>query len=77
MKLGYNDFSASDVINKLEEKDLSKIFKYFGDEKEAKLISKNIIKENLKNDTNKLVTIIEESKKISKLIVLLKYFKLW
>ena len=65
MKLGYNDFSASDVINKLEEKDLSKIFKYFGDEKEAKLISKNIIRkrEFKEIDTNKLVTIIEESKR--------------
>ena len=65
MKLGYNDFSASDVINKLEEKDLSKIFKYFGDEKEAKLISKNIIRkrEFKEIDINKLVTIIEESKR--------------
>ena len=65
MKLGYNDFSASDVINKLEEKDLSKIFKYFGDEKEAKLIAKNIIRkrEFKEIDTNKLVTIIEESKR--------------
>ena len=65
MRLGYNDFSANDVINKLGEKDLSKIFKYFGDEKEAKLISKNIIRkrEFKEIDINKLVTIIEESKR--------------
>ena len=29
MKMGLNDFSASEVINKLEEKDLEKILKYF------------------------------------------------
>ena len=45
MMMGLNDFSAKDVINKLEIKELEKIFKYFGDEKDAKLISKNIIKE--------------------------------
>ena len=45
MQLGLNDFTAHETINNLDEKDLNKIFKYFGDEKEAKLISKNIVKE--------------------------------
>jgi 16S rRNA (cytosine1402-N4)-methyltransferase len=65
MQLGYNDFSASDVINKLDEKDLKKIFKYFGNEKEAKLISKNIIRERESNEINteNLVKIIEKTKR--------------
>ena len=36
MKLGLNDFSAKEVINKLSFNDLQKIFKYFGDEKDSK-----------------------------------------
>jgi len=65
MKLGLNDFSASDVINKLEAKELEKIFKFFGDEKEAKFIARNIVKERSKNqiDTKSLVEIIDKSKK--------------
>ena len=34
--MGLNDFSAGDAINKLDAKELEKIFKFFGDEKEAK-----------------------------------------
>ena len=65
MQLGLNSFSAEDVINKLDEKELEKIFKFFGDEKEAKYIARNIIKERLKNkiDTKILVEIIDKSKK--------------
>ena len=33
MKMGLNDFSAKDVINKLDQKELEQIFKYFGEEK--------------------------------------------
>ena len=33
MQLGLNSYSAEDVINKLDEKELEKIFKFFGDEK--------------------------------------------
>ena len=66
MKMGLNDFSASDVVNKLEQKELEKIFKFFGEEKEAKKIAYKIVRERLKNkiDTEKLVKIIESSKKI-------------
>ena len=37
MKLGLNNFSANEVVNFLEEKDLERIFKYFGDEKNANI----------------------------------------
>ncbi len=65
MQLGLNTFSAEDVINKLDEKELERIFKFFGDEKEAKFIARNIIKERSKNqiDTKFLVKIIDKSKK--------------
>jgi 16S rRNA (cytosine1402-N4)-methyltransferase len=65
MRLGLNNFSAEDTINKLEEKELEKIFKFFGDEKEGKYIARNIVKERLKNkiDTKALVEIIDKSKK--------------
>ena len=45
MQMGLNNYSADDVINKLNEKELEKIFKFFGDEKEAKYIARNIVKE--------------------------------
>ncbi len=65
MQLGLNSFSADDVINKLDEKELEKIFKFFGDEKEGKYIARNILKQRLKNniDTKSLVEIIDKSKK--------------
>ena len=65
MQMGLNNFSADEAINKLEEEQLNKIFKYFGDEKESKYIARNIIKERIKNkiDTQNLVKIIERSKK--------------
>ena len=65
MQLGLNSYSAEDAINKLNEKELEKIFKFFGDEKEAKFIARNIIKERYKNqiDTKSLVEIIDKSKK--------------
>ncbi len=65
MRLGLNNYSAEDVINKLDEKELEKIFKFFGDEKEAKYIARNINKERSKNeiDTKSLVEIIDKSKK--------------
>ena len=65
MQLGLNSYSAEDVVNKLDEKELEKIFKFFGDEKEAKYIARNIIKVRYKNeiDTKSLVEIIDKSKK--------------
>ena len=68
MKMGLNSFSAKDVINKLDEDSLTKIFKFFGDEIEAKFISRNIAKrkKNVIIDTPKLVKIIETTKKEKK-----------
>jgi len=66
MKMGLNDFSASDVINKLDERELEKIFKFFGEERESKKIAIKIIKERKekKINTENLVKIIESTKKI-------------
>tara|TARA_Y100001935_G_scaffold152219_1_gene125576 strand:- start:715 stop:1725 length:1011 start_codon:yes stop_codon:yes gene_type:complete len=65
MKMGLNKFSATDVINRLQIDDLEKIFKFFGEEKEAKKIAYNIGKERMKKiiDTKTLVEIIKKSKK--------------
>ena len=65
MQMGLNNFSAKDVINKLDVKELEKIFKFFGEEKEAKKIALKIIKERKigKIDTEKLVELVERTKK--------------
>ena len=65
MMMGLNDFSAKETVNKLEDKELEKILKYFGDESDAKLISRNIVKERLLKElsTQDLVKIIEKSKR--------------
>ena len=65
MRMGLNDFSAKDVINKLDPDELEKIFKFFGDEKEAKRIVNNIVKERkIKSiDTKSLVNLIEKAKR--------------
>ncbi len=65
MRMGINEFSAFEVINKLDQKDLEIIFKYFGEEQDSKRIAKNIVKErkNTKIDTQKLVKIINYSKR--------------
>ena len=65
MKMGINKFSASDVINKLDAIELEKIFKFFGEEKDAKKIAINIIKERKqkKIDTPTLVELIEKTKR--------------
>ena len=65
MKMGINEFSAKDVIYKLDKNELEKIFKFFGDEKDSKKIASKIIKnrEAKKIDTQELVRIIKSSKK--------------
>ena len=65
MKMGLNDFSADDVINKLDQKELEQIFKYFGEEQNSKLISKKVIFERQKKnlDTQDLVNIVKRAKK--------------
>ena len=66
MKMGLNDFSASDVINRLDQKELEKIFKFFGEERENKKIAYRIVQERKEKiiNTQNLVRIIESTKKI-------------
>ena len=65
MQMGLNDFSAKEAINRLDEKDLEKIFKFFGEEKYAKKIASSVVKQRSINkiDTKRLVEIIEKTKK--------------
>ena len=65
MKMGLNDFSAQDVIQKLDQKDLERIFKVFGDEKDSKKIAYKVVKnrDTKKINTQDIVKIIESSKK--------------
>ena len=65
MQMGINDFSAKETINKLEAKELEKIFKFFGEEKDAKKISNQIIIKRKSNeiDTPGLVELIERTKR--------------
>jgi len=65
MKMGLNNFSADDVVNKLGQKELAKIFKVFGEENSSKIISKKIIsfRKNKKIQTQDLVNIINSVKK--------------
>jgi len=71
MRMGINQFSAKDVLNKLNQNQISTILKYFGDEKDHKKIAFKIIKlrENKKIlNTNDLVRIIKNIKKNNNLI---------
>ena len=48
MQMGLNNYSAEDVINNLDEKELDKIFKFLEMKKKAKFIARNIVKERSK-----------------------------
>ena len=65
MKMGLNKFSADDVVNKLGQKELAKIFKVFGEENSSKIISKRIIsfRKSKNIQTEDLVNIINSVKK--------------
>ena len=65
MQMGMNNFSAKDVIHKLDSMELEKIFKFFGEEKDAKRIANQIVKErqNKEINTQNLVNLIEKIKK--------------
>ena len=65
MRMGLNEFSAHEVINKLEYEHLYKIIKVFGDEQKAKFISRKIIanRQSQKINTQDLVKIIDDVKK--------------
>ena len=66
MQMGLSEISAEKVINELDEKKLKMVLKFLGEEAEAGLIAKNIIRaRNLNQITTvpELVKIIEKSKK--------------
>ena len=67
MTMGLSDFSAKEAVNNLGEIQLKSIIKILGEEKEAKIIAKNIVKarsDKKITKVNELVKIIEKSKKI-------------
>ena len=67
MTMGLNEITALDAINNLSEKELKLVIKILGEEKEASIIAKNIVKHRKINEitnTSDLVKIIEKSKKI-------------
>jgi 16S rRNA (cytosine1402-N4)-methyltransferase len=65
MQMGINDFSAKEAINKLSAVELEKIFKFFGDENEAKKIANQIVvkREEKEINTKSLVDLIEKTKR--------------
>ena len=66
MSMGLSNFSAQEVINCFSEKNLKLILKILGEEKEASIIAKNIVKARLVKEitrVDELVKIIEKSKK--------------
>ena len=81
MEMGINKYSAYDVVNNLDKKDLENIIKILGEEKDGKLIANKIIKARVekKIKTPKdLVDIINKAKKNIKIIneiLLPKHFK--
>ena len=79
MRMGLNNFSADDIVNKLGQKELAKIFKIFGEEKSSSIISKKIIsfRKNKNIQTENLVDIINSVKKkdFQKFTTPQKFFK--
>ena len=65
MQMGINEFSAKEAINMLSALELEKIFKFFGEENEAKKIANQIIISRKKKeiDTQGLVKLIEKTKR--------------
>ena len=73
MKMGLNNISALDVINKLEEVDLKSIIRVLGDEKEASIIAKKHSQTTKhKKDYKKTSDLVELIKKSKKKIILIK-----
>ena len=65
MKMGQNITSAREIIKYLKANELEKIFKYYGEEKYSKMISKKIVKDRKYKEiyTEDLVDIINSVKK--------------
>tara|TARA_B100000989_G_scaffold286251_1_gene254721 strand:- start:1902 stop:2906 length:1005 start_codon:yes stop_codon:yes gene_type:complete len=65
MKMGQNKCSAHDIIKNLPVNDLHKIFKYFGEEKDSKILSRTIVRQRKNKEifTEDLVNLINLTKK--------------
>jgi len=66
MQMGINEYSAYDVVNTLDKKNLENIIKILGEEKEGRLIANKIVRYRNKkpiNTANELANIINEAKK--------------
>ena len=65
MKMGLNNFSCHEVISKMSENNLYKIFKFYGDEKYSKKIARKIveIRKNKVINTEDLTKIIDSVKR--------------
>ena len=68
MRMGINDFSANEIISNMDENNLSRVFKVFGDEKYSKKIAKKIVEKRKDKiiKTEDLVQIIDDIKKYQK-----------
>ncbi len=68
MRMGINDFSANEIISNMDENNLAKVFKVFGDEKYSKKIAKKIVEKRKDKiiKTEDLVQIIDNVKKYQK-----------
>ncbi len=68
MRMGINDFSANDFISDMDENNLNRVFKIFGDERYSKKIAREIVRirkfKTIK--TEDLVQIIDSVKKYQK-----------
>jgi len=66
MEMGINEYSAYDVINSLDKRDLATIIKVLGEEKDGKIIANKIDKYRSKKpikNSKELASIIENAKK--------------
>ena len=68
MKMGINDISANEIISNMDENNLIKVFKIFGDESYSKKIVREIVKKRKEQNikTEDLVQIIDSVKKYQK-----------
>jgi len=65
MRMGFNKYSANDIVNYFGQHEIGKILKYFGEEKDYKKIAFQVVKEREKKllNTEDLVYIIKRIKK--------------
>ncbi len=68
MRMGKNDFSANEIISNMDENNLTKVFKIFGNEEYSKKIAKEIVlkRKDKTIKTEDLVKIIDNVKKYQK-----------